>query len=463
MSKNIFELVDNKSLLVNQMEEPFAPSDDFSNASGDRCGLPPVKTYLTIINKKKREAAKAEYDRKKAAWDACRAEKKEERQERKEDRKEKREDRKEKRAEKREQGKGLGAKIKRFNPLSTAARAGVLAAFRLNMFAMATRMYPAFLTTEEAKSKKIKLTSVAKAKSAWNELSVFWEKKMGGKANSLKSVIIQGHNKPIFKTSKHKDLLKAQSGVDGGGFWDYLSNNFEDVTLSGMNGEEPEFLENLSMFAGKYFPDKSKSSNIFGQGNCAPGYCQLPSGVCLPAGHRFCKGGQSISAPRQWAPAKAGNKNSRSQSSMYRYGRDMVHGADGIELNRDYEFYYGVIDPGTATVIAAGIPVIIFITQAILKKVDKNPYESGTDAPYADDLENAENSGDMDVPEGDSNALKKIIDAGQEDAAEGGDDSGGDSDKIWGMPKPVVYVGGVLILGLAVWGIYKLATKGKGK
>lgn len=34
-------------------------------------------------------------------------------------------------------------------------------------------------------------------------------------------------------------------------------------------------------------------------------------------------------------------------------------------------------------------------------------------------------------------------------------------DKIWGMPKPVVYVGGVLILGLAVWGIYKLATKGK--
>lgn len=34
-----------------------------------------------------------------------------------------------------------------------------------------------------------------------------------------------------------------------------------------------------------------------------------------------------------------------------------------------------------------------------------------------------------------------------------------DTDKIWGMPKAVVYIGGTVLAGLAIWGIVSLATR----
>ena len=92
-------------------------------------------------------------------------------------------------------------KSKKYNPLLVTARGGVLAGMRLNIFALSVRLYPAFLTKEEAKKKKIKVEAIEPAKKAWERVSKFFIK-IGGDPKSLKKAITKGYNKPIFKWTK---------------------------------------------------------------------------------------------------------------------------------------------------------------------------------------------------------------------------------------------------------------------
>ncbi len=452
--KTVFDIVQNQSLLTTEMAQPFAPGDpdSYSNADGN-CGLPPIKP---LRSRSKVPDKWKEYDRKKAAYDQCRSGKKEDRNDKKEDRKDKRDDRKDDRKEKKEQGKGVGNGIKRFNPLSTAARAGVLAAFRVNMFGLATRIYPAFLSTDEVKRRKFKAGNAANAKKSWSNLATFWEKKMGGKASNLEQAIKQGYNKPIFETKKHKELVQSHSfaGIGaGGGFWDYLAGNYPDVTLSSVTGEEAEFIDNFSMFMGKYNPEHK--SNTTG---CAPGWWQDYYGLCHKNNKSQNQAGARTGRPLKTTFFKYKNGTGGSTGSSVWDSRAQVNsGVDGVtaKVNSDYEFYYGVIDPGTATVIVAGMPVVVFIASKIMSGLNKDPYETGGDMGYSDDLGDSEKSGDMDMPDLDDEALNDITAQGEDDAANGGDDDS----KIWGMPKPVFYGGLILMIGLTAWGVYKFVIK----
>lgn len=96
----------------------------------------------------------------------------------------------------------------KYNPLLALARNGfLLGVKKLNLFGLATRMYPAFLTPAEAQSKHIKVSSIEPAKRALDKLRA-WYEKVGGKSSALDSAIQKGSRHRIKKISK-------KTGADG--------------------------------------------------------------------------------------------------------------------------------------------------------------------------------------------------------------------------------------------------------
>jgi hypothetical protein len=142
----------------------------------------------------------------------------------------------------------------------------------------------------------------------------------------------------------------------------------------------------------------------------------------------------------------------------------MLHEKSSVNGSRDYNLEYYSYPTGVeeTTAILTAIPPLVSILKTIKGDgVDANPYES--DSPegkeYDSALADADKNGDLTAPELDQSKLDEITKAGEEDAKNGGDDT----DKIWGMNKYVVYTGGAILVGLALWGIVKLVSGGKAK
>lgn len=112
----------------------------------------------------------------------------------------------------------------RYNPAAAIPRAGVIAGFRVNIFGLATRLYPAFLTTEQLKKGNFNVANAEKAKKGWETVSKMW-RGLGGNPESLKEIIKNAHNKPVFKTKKAKARLESEkSSFDSSENEDQYSN-----------------------------------------------------------------------------------------------------------------------------------------------------------------------------------------------------------------------------------------------
>jgi hypothetical protein len=105
-------------------------------------------------------------------------------------------------------------KVAEYNPLSIAARAGFLAAMRINMFQFAKKIAPAFMTLSEAKSKGIK-------EAAWN-LAV----KALAKAKHVYIKVLYGNEGKLLSA------IKKGAGLNGIGFIEELNGLGEPVMLS---------------------------------------------------------------------------------------------------------------------------------------------------------------------------------------------------------------------------------------
>lgn len=90
------------------------------------------------------------------------------------------------------------------NPAIAVPRSAALAAFRVNIFGLATRLYPAFLDEAQLKKYNFDLDNAKKAKESWEKISNFWEQKLGGDKKKLQEAISGAWNKPIFRTKKAK-------------------------------------------------------------------------------------------------------------------------------------------------------------------------------------------------------------------------------------------------------------------
>lgn len=94
-------------------------------------------------------------------------------------------------------------------------RSAALLAFRVNLFGISSRLYPAFLNEEELKKYNFDVENAKKAKESWEKIANFWEDKIGGSRQKLKEAISGAWNKPIFKTKVAKTRKSSTNGIDG--------------------------------------------------------------------------------------------------------------------------------------------------------------------------------------------------------------------------------------------------------
>ena len=190
--------------------------NDFSEGDADENG-----EFSNVFGKGRRKACKAKGLKGKAFRDCVKELTKEDKGLSKSERKEKKKLRKEEFNKaiiegKVEKGKNI-RKLQKFNPAAVALRGTFITALRFNIFGVATRLYPALLTVEEAKAKNFDIENLPKAKKALEKVYALYIKIGGDPNKMLKNVIVKAHDKPIFNTKKAKARKTAEEkkGFDG--------------------------------------------------------------------------------------------------------------------------------------------------------------------------------------------------------------------------------------------------------
>ena len=111
--------------------------------------------------------------------------------------------------------KVLKANFLTYNPAIAIPRSSALLCFRVNLFGISSRLYPAFLDEAALKKGNFNLENAEKAKKAWEDVANFWEDKLGGDRKKLKEAISGAWNKPIFKTKKSQARRRSTASFDG--------------------------------------------------------------------------------------------------------------------------------------------------------------------------------------------------------------------------------------------------------
>ncbi len=98
-------------------------------------------------------------------------------------------------------------------------RLGVLAGARVNFGGMSTRIFPALISEEEAKSRNFNLENRKVALKGWEKVKKIWYN-VGGCADLgvLEKAIRDGHNKPVFNTKRARARQEQEkfSSADAG-------------------------------------------------------------------------------------------------------------------------------------------------------------------------------------------------------------------------------------------------------
>jgi vacuolar-type H+-ATPase subunit H len=107
------------------------------------------------------------------------------------------------------------ARFLTYNPIVAIPRTSALLSFRVNLFGISTRLYPAFLDEATLVKYNFDVANAQNAKRAWEKIANFWEDKIGGDRNKLREAISGAWNKPVFKTKRAKERLNKTSTFDG--------------------------------------------------------------------------------------------------------------------------------------------------------------------------------------------------------------------------------------------------------
>ena len=114
--------------------------------------------------------------------------------------------------------RNIGKKYLKYNPVVAIPRSSALLAFRVNLFGISTRLYPAFLDEATLVKFNFDVANAQNAKRAWERVANFWEDKIGGDRNKLREAISGAWNKPVFKTKKAKQRLGAMASTFDGNY-----------------------------------------------------------------------------------------------------------------------------------------------------------------------------------------------------------------------------------------------------
>ncbi len=121
--------------------------------------------------------------------------------------------------------KALKGTFLTYNPAVAVPRSSALLAFRVNLFGISSRLYPAFLDEAALKKGNFNLENAKKAKVAWEKVANFWEDKIGGDRQKLKEAITGAWNKPVFKTKKSQARKQSTSSFNAN------DTSFGDVSV----------------------------------------------------------------------------------------------------------------------------------------------------------------------------------------------------------------------------------------
>lgn len=89
--------------------------------------------------------------------------------------------------------------IVRYNPLTLAVRGGFLLAMKINLLGFAKKLYPAYLSESEAKTRGITTDKWQKAKNALAKVEKLFVSTLQGKAENMKKAIMNGRAAKQFK------------------------------------------------------------------------------------------------------------------------------------------------------------------------------------------------------------------------------------------------------------------------
>jgi hypothetical protein len=121
--------------------------------------------------------------------------------------------RKEKRAKVKEAGGNLLVRYARgmakVFPLTLAGRGGAITLIKKNAFGFATRIAPALVSEQEAKS-KFSPEGISGAKAGWKKLAKAW-RNLGGNPDKLKKAILSGYNKKPMKIGGKKSKFDGDN------------------------------------------------------------------------------------------------------------------------------------------------------------------------------------------------------------------------------------------------------------
>ena len=132
-------------------------------------------------------------------------------------------------------GKRFVNVFQKYNPAVAVPRSSALVGLRVNIFGIATKLYPALLTQEELIKRKFDLENAKKAKVAFDKVDKFWLS-MGGSSAGLKNAIEKAYSKPIFKTKKAKARKAHEKAVSS--FDAIYEDEVLDTFSSRINGDE---------------------------------------------------------------------------------------------------------------------------------------------------------------------------------------------------------------------------------
>lgn len=160
--------------------------------------------------------------------------------------------------------KGLKGVFLTYNPAIAIPRSSALLAFRVNLFGISSRLYPAFLDEASLVKYNFNIENAQNAKNAWEKVANFWEDKIGGDRNKLKEAISGAWNKPVFKTKKTQARKRSTSGYYGDDY-EYYSN-YTDGGASAIAGY---ISAGLAVVGGivKMISDKGAKKNPYNEGS----------------------------------------------------------------------------------------------------------------------------------------------------------------------------------------------------
>lgn len=169
----------------------------------------------------------------------------------------------------------VGKTLVRYNPLSMAVRGGFLLAMKINLLGIAKHLYPAYLTSDQAKSRGIDTDKWQRSKNALSKIEKLFIDTLQGKSENLKQAIMNGRAAKQFKgfgelgepatiatvITSAAPLITAYAAVKKEGLTDPKEEASLTDTGGAMNTEDKEgFIRMIKKWWQKNFGSESASS-----------------------------------------------------------------------------------------------------------------------------------------------------------------------------------------------------------